>query len=55
MIMTESKTMKDLHETRLQNYEETKNMTNAEYFKHIKEKASKLNIKLPVVKKSLKV
>ncbi len=48
--MTESKTMKELHETRLQNYEKTKNMTNAEYVKHIKEKASKLNIELPFEK-----
>ncbi len=53
--MTESKTMKELHETRLQNYEETKNMTNVEYVKHIKEKASRLNVEFPVVKKSLKV
>lgn len=55
MIMTESKAMKELHETRLQNYEETKNMTNAEYVKNIKEQASKLKVKLPVVKKSTKV
>ena len=35
--------------------EETKNMTNSEYVKHIKEKASKSKVKLPVIKKSTKV
>ncbi len=53
--MTESKTMKELHETRVQNYEETKNMTNTEYVKHIKQKASKLKVKFPAIKKSTKV
>jgi len=53
--MTESKTMKELHEARLHNYEKTKSMTNAEYIKHIKEKASELDLEFPVVKKSLKV
>lgn len=53
--MAESKTMKEIHEARLQNYEKTKNMTNEEYVKYIKEKASLLNVKFPVVKKSVKV
>lgn len=51
--MNESKAMKEIHEIRLKNYEETKEMTNEEYIRHIKEKASKSNLKFPVLKKSV--
>ena len=50
--MNESKAMKEIHEIRLKNYEETKNMTNEEYRKHIKDKASKSNLKFPILKRS---
>jgi len=46
------KAMKEIHQIRLKNYEETKNMTNEEYIRHIKEKASKSDLKFPILKKS---
>ncbi len=50
--MNESKEMKEIHEIRAKNYEETKDMTNEEFIKHIKEKASKSNLKFPILKKT---
>jgi len=50
--MNESKAMKEIHEIRLKNYEETKNMSDEEYIRHIKDKASKSNLKFPILKKS---
>jgi hypothetical protein len=52
MKMIESIAMKEIHEIRDKNYEETKEMSNTEYIKHIKDKASKSNLKFPVLKKS---
>lgn len=50
--MNESKVMKEIHDIRVKNFEETKNMTNDEYIKHIKEKASKSNLKFPILEKT---
>jgi hypothetical protein len=50
--MNESKAMKEIHEIRAKNYEETKGMSNEDYIRHIKEKASKSSLKFPVLKKS---
>lgn len=50
--MIESKAMREIHDIRLKNYEETKNMTNEEYIRYIKDKASKSNLKFPILKKS---
>ena len=44
--MNESKSMKEIHEIRRNNYDETKNMSREEYIKHIKNKASKSIIKI---------
>ena len=52
MTMNESKAMKEIHDIRLKNYEETKEMTNEEYIKHIKHKAEKSNLRFPTLKKS---
>jgi hypothetical protein len=52
MKMNESKAMKEIHEIRRKNYEETKGMSNEEYIRHIKNKASKSNLKFTLLKKS---
>jgi len=49
--MNESKEMKEIHEIRQKNYEETKDMTHEEYIRHIRVKAARSNIRFPVLKK----
>lgn len=51
-MMKESKSMKLIHDIRIKNYEETKNMSNDEYIKHIKEKALKSKLRFPFLNKS---
>jgi hypothetical protein len=50
--MTESKAMKEIHEIRERNYEETKNMSREEYIKSIKERASHSKLKVMNEKKA---
>lgn len=53
--MSESKTMKELHEIRRKNHDETKNMTSEEYISHIRKKASGSKLKFPTVKSTSSV
>jgi hypothetical protein len=50
--MNESKTMKEIHEIRLKNYEETKDMSNKEYIEYIKKQASRSKLTFPILKKT---
>ena len=50
--MKESKSMKLIHDIRVKNFEETKDMSNDEYIKYIKEKASKSTLRFNVLKKT---
>lgn len=51
MKTNESKAMKEIHEIRRKNYEDTKGMSSDEYISHLKEKASKSRLKFPIIKK----
>ena len=51
--MLESKAMKEIHEIRERNYEETKNMTREEYIKSIKERASRSKLKVMSAKTAI--
>jgi hypothetical protein len=50
--MKEPNSRKLIHDIRLKNFEETKDMSNEEYIKHIKEKASKSTLRFDVLKKT---